>query len=58
MALFRSLPGMLFLLAVLGAGIWSALTIRFETELLPVLPQNLPSVRGLGEFARLAAGQD
>lgn len=58
MALFRSLPGTLFLLGVLAAGIWSALTIRFETELLPVLPQDLPSVRGLEEFARLASGEN
>lgn len=58
MALLRSLPGTLFL-AVLGlAGLWAALTIRFETELLPVLPRDLPSVRGLAEFSRLAAGEN
>ena len=38
MALFRSLPGTLFLAAVAGAGLRAALTIRFETELLPALP--------------------
>jgi predicted exporter/lauroyl/myristoyl acyltransferase len=56
MPLLRSPSAALFLLVVLGAGIWSALTIRFETELLPVLPPQLPSVRGLDEFSRLAAG--
>jgi predicted exporter/lauroyl/myristoyl acyltransferase len=58
MALLRSLPSTIFLLGLLGAGIWSALTIRFETELLPVLPQSLPSIRGIAEFQRLAAGED
>lgn len=56
MPLLRSPSAALFLIAVLAAGIWSALTIRFETELLPILPSNLPSVRGLEEFTRLAAG--
>ena len=58
MALFRSLPGTLFLVAVAGAGLWAALTIRFETELLPALPPELPSVRGLAAFTRLAAGEN
>ncbi|MFM6173975.1 MAG: MMPL family transporter, partial [Sphaerospermopsis kisseleviana] len=58
MALLRSLPSTIFLLGLLGAGIWSALTIRFETELLPVLPQSLPSIQGITEFERLAAGEN
>ncbi len=32
--------------------------MRFETELLPILPQSLPSVRGLQDFSRLALGED
>ena len=32
--------------------------MRFETELIPILPQNLPSVRGLQDFSALALGQD
>jgi predicted exporter/lauroyl/myristoyl acyltransferase len=58
MPLLRSLPGTLFLLVLAGAGLWAALTIRFETELLPVLPPQLPSVRGIDAFARLAAGEN
>ena len=58
MALLRSLPGTFFLFALAGAGLWAALTIRFETELLPALPPELPSVRGLAAFTRLAAGEN
>ncbi len=58
MALLRSLPGTLFLLALAAAGLWAALTLRFETELLPVLPPDLPSVQGIRTFADLAAGQN
>lgn len=58
MALFRSLPGTAFLAILLLAGIWASLTLRFQTDLLPVLPQGLPSVRGLAEFSRMAAGED
>lgn len=58
MALLRSLPGTLFLAALLAAGAWAALTLRFDTELLPVLPPELPSVRGIGDYARLAAGEN
>ncbi len=58
MPLLRSLPGTLFLAALGGAGIWAALTIRFGTELLPILPPQLPSVRGLETFAALAAGDN
>ena len=32
--------------------------MRFETELIPILPQSLPSVRGLQDFSTLAVGQD
>lgn len=35
----------LLVLLVLGLGIWSILTLHFRTELLPLFPQNLPSVR-------------
>ena len=58
MALLRSLPGTLFILALAAAGLWAALTLRFETELLPVLPPDLPSVQGIKTYADLAAGQN
>jgi predicted exporter/lauroyl/myristoyl acyltransferase len=58
MALLRSLPGTLFILALAAAGLWAALTLRFETELLPVLPPDLPSVQGIRTYAGLAAGQN
>ena len=32
--------------------------MRFETELISILPQSLPSVRGLQDFSTLAVGQD
>jgi predicted RND superfamily exporter protein/lauroyl/myristoyl acyltransferase len=32
---------------ILVAGIWAVATIHFQTELLPLFPQNLPSVRGV-----------
>ena len=57
MVLFRSLPAVLFLAAVLGGGIWSLLTLRFETELLSTLPPSLPSVRGLSELSKITAGK-
>ncbi len=57
MALLRSLPGTLFLLVLASTGLWAGLTLRFETELLPVLPPDLPSVRGIQAYADLAAGQ-
>ena len=34
-------------LAVLLLGIWSAVTTRFQTELIPLFPPGLPSVRAL-----------
>ena len=37
---------------VLAAAGWAGKTIRLETELLALLPQDLPSVRGLDAFAR------
>lgn len=58
MVFFRSTGASLFLAGLLGAGIWAATTIRFETEFLPVLPPELPSVRGLKHFSRLAAGEN
>ena len=58
MVLLRSPLTAGFLALVVGAGIWALATIRFETELLPILPPSAPSVRGLHEFARLAAGED
>ena len=57
MPLLRSRSSVLFLAIVGLAGTWAALTIRFETELLPILPRDLPSVRGLEAFSRLAAGE-
>jgi predicted RND superfamily exporter protein len=37
---------------LLTAAAWAARTIRLETELLALLPQELPSVRGLDVFSR------
>lgn len=39
-------PG-LVAIAVLLLGIWSAVTTRFQTELIPLFPPGLPSVRSL-----------
>ncbi len=36
--------------AILAAGTWAARTIHFQSELLPIFPQNLPSVQGLQLF--------
>ncbi len=47
-----------FLAAVIAGGLWALGTIRLETELLPILPPSAPSVRGLTDFARSAAGED
>jgi|GEM_PF-315105 predicted exporter/lauroyl/myristoyl acyltransferase len=58
MVLLRSPLSAGFLALILGAGIWALATVRFETELLPILPSSSPSVRGLNEYARLAAGED
>ena len=43
--------------ALLVAGAWAGLTLRLETELLPLLPDALPSVRGLAEFQRRFASE-
>ncbi len=43
--------------ALLVAGAWAGLTLRLETELLPLLPDGLPSVRGLAEFQRRFASE-
>ena len=37
----------LIIASVVGLGFWSLLTLRFQTELLPLFPQNIPSVRTL-----------
>ncbi len=39
-------------LALLAGAVWAGWTIRLETELLALLPQELPSVRGLDQFQR------
>ena len=57
-ALLRSPIRVLFLALVLGSGLWAWATLRFETELLPILPESLPSVRGLQDFSQLALGED
>jgi hypothetical protein len=48
----------LFLALLIGAGLWAWTTLRFETELIPILPGSLPSVRGLQDFSTLAMGED
>lgn len=57
-ALLRSPIRILFLALVLGSGLWAWASLRFETELLPILPESLPSVRGLEDFSQLALGED
>jgi predicted RND superfamily exporter protein len=37
----------LILAGIMGLGFWSLLTLRFQTELLPLFPQELPSVKML-----------
>lgn len=58
MVLLRRPLSAAFLAALIVCGLWAVGTIRLETELLPVLPPSAPSVRGLSDFARLAAGED
>lgn len=48
----------LFVALVIAAGIWAMATTQLSTSFLPVLPQHLPSVRGLTEFSQLAVGED
>jgi lauroyl/myristoyl acyltransferase len=38
--------------AVVGLGLWSAATLRFQTELLPLFPQDLASVQALAHAQR------
>lgn len=45
-------PRIILILLILSAAAWAAKTIRLETELLALLPQHLPSVRGLDSFQR------
>jgi uncharacterized protein len=45
-------PRIAIICIVLAAATWAAKTIRLETELLALLPKELPSVRGLDEFSR------
>ncbi len=45
-------PRILVAVLLLAAAAWSGKTIRLETELLALLPQDMPSVRGLDGFSR------
>ena len=58
MVLLRSRSSALFILIVVFGGAWAFTTIQFNTQFLPILPEGLPSVKGLTDFARLAGGQD
>lgn len=57
MILLRSPLRVLVIVALLFGGAWAAATLRLETELLPLLPAQLPSVRGLEEFQRRFASE-
>ncbi len=57
MLLLRSPLRVLVIAALLLGGAWAAMTIRLETELLPLMPPQLPSVRGLEEFQRRFASE-
>lgn len=57
MSLLRSPWRLLAVAALLLGGAWAGLTLRLETELLPLLPGGLPSVRGLAEFQRRFASE-
>lgn len=50
MKLLFSQRGLFAVPLVIVAGLWSLLTIQFQSELLPLFPQHLPSVRGLTLF--------
>ena len=52
MELFRSPLRSLVIAAVVAAGAWAAVTLRLETELLPLLPPELPGVQGLAAYER------
>lgn len=43
-------PTLVAVLLVLVVGAWALATIRLQTELLPLLPQKLASVRGMDRF--------
>ena len=58
MVLLKSRSSALFLLCVVLGGLWAFATIQLNTQFLPILPEGLPSVKGLTDFARLAGGQD
>lgn len=45
-------PRILIATLLLAAAAWAAKTLRMETELLALLPQDLPAVRGLDGFSR------
>lgn len=57
MSLLRSPIRLLVIIALLVGGAWAGFTLRLETELLPLLPGHLPSVRGLEEFQRRFASE-
>ena len=46
------LPRITVVLALVAGAVWAGWTIRLETELLALFPQELPSVRGLDRFQR------
>ena len=48
---------LLVVIVLLIGGAWAGFTLRLETELLPLLPGHLPSVRGLAEFQRRFASE-
>lgn len=54
----RSRLSVIFVGLVLVVGFWAMASTRLSTDFLPVLPQELPSVRGLTDFAQLAIGKD
>ena len=58
MGLLRSRSSALFLVMVFVLGAWAAATLRFDTQFLQILPGNLPSVQGLADFAKAAAGRE
>jgi len=51
------LPRILVIGLLLVMGVWAGCTIRLETELLTLLPQSLPSVRGLDTFQKHFASE-
>ncbi len=56
-SLLRSPIRLLVVIVLLLGGVWAGCTLRLETELLPLLPSHLPSVRGLAEFQRRFASE-